>query len=111
MSWKWSGGSFPSSVTPLIILELVTEDDCSLLESLLYRLYSLRDTVDEVYCYLIKMITDNPSPVSEMKGFEVLFLLSRCILPSNNFFNYCLRFCYNSVQNRDDVRLLSSPHS
>lgn len=89
----------------------LTEDDCSLLESLLYRLYSLRDTVDEVYCYLIKMITDNPSPVSEMKGFEVLFLLSRCILPSNNFFNYCLRFCYNSVQNRDDVRLLSSPHS
>ena len=88
----------------------LTEEDCSLLESLLYKLYSLRDTVDEVYCYLIKMITDNPSPVSELKGFEVLFLLARCILPSNNFFNYCLRFCYNSVQNRDDVGLLSFPY-
>ena len=81
----------------------LTGDDKALLASLLYKLGSLRDAVDEIYCFLLKMLNDNPFPERELKGFEVLYVLAHCFPPSNHFFNYCLRFCYYSLTNREEV--------
>ena len=81
----------------------LTGDDKALLASLLYKLGSLRDAVDEIYCFLLKMLNENPSPDRELKGFEVLFVLSHCVHPTNNFFNYCLRFCHDCFSNREEV--------
>ena len=86
----------------------LTGDDKALLASLLYKLGSLRDVVDEIYCFLLKMLNDNPSPDRELKGFEVLFVLARCTPPSNHFFNYCLRFCYSFLTNREEVGNVNS---
>lgn len=80
-----------------IVAGHLTGDDKSALEMVLYTLSMLHSEVDEVYAYILKMLTENPSPANELKGFEVLYVLTRCIPPSNHFFNYCLQFCYDHV--------------
>ena len=79
----------------------LTNDDKNALMKVIYELSVLRVEIDEIYCYALKMLKDNPSQVNELKGFEVLYILMCCFPPSNHLLNYCLRFCYDRLHSRN----------
>ncbi|CAM5156263.1 unnamed protein product [Eretmochelys imbricata] len=47
---------------------------------------------DEVYCQVIKQITENPKPESCIRGWQLLSLLTGFFLPSNTLMPYATKF-------------------
>ncbi|KAK3095857.1 hypothetical protein FSP39_020064 [Pinctada imbricata] len=47
---------------------------------------------DEVYCQVVKQITNNPDRSSEEKGWQLLYLLSSCAVPSSDLYDECEQF-------------------
>jgi myosin heavy subunit len=63
---------------------------------------------DEVYCMVIKQLTDNPHIPSLLQGWRLLSIISRYIAPSPAFFPYVLRYIYSHTPEaleHDDLEL------
>lgn len=57
---------------------------------------------DEIYCQLIKQTTNNPSPASDLKGWQLIAICAGAFPPSKDFEPYLLSYC---DKHKDDKTL------
>ena len=72
----------------------------SLASELLQSALDCKDVRTEVYCQIIKQLTQNPSSQSEQKGYELLVLCLYTFPPPPDFENYCEMYL-RSLPNKD----------
>ncbi|EGD81471.1 myosin-X [Salpingoeca rosetta] len=47
---------------------------------------------DEVYCQLIRQVTNNPSPEQQLRGWQLLAICAACFSPSKRLYRYVMAF-------------------
>mmetsp|Transcript_11196 Transcript_11196/g.12942 ORF Transcript_11196/g.12942 Transcript_11196/m.12942 type:complete len:1567 (+) Transcript_11196:219-4919(+) len=62
----------------------------------------------ELYCQIIKQITENPDDESKKKGYDVLALCLRTFLPAENFVDYLVMWIRQHPDLNDEVTLYTS---
>eukprot|EP00002_Diphylleia_rotans_P005132 TRINITY_DN1421_c0_g1_i1.p1 TRINITY_DN1421_c0_g1~~TRINITY_DN1421_c0_g1_i1.p1 ORF type:complete len:1546 (-),score=390.98 TRINITY_DN1421_c0_g1_i1:282-4919(-) len=59
-----------------------------LAQEIITQAHELHDIRDEIYCQLIKQLTYNESPESEMKGWQLMQIFVQSFPPSDGFSNF-----------------------
>jgi len=72
----------------------------SLASELLQSALDVKDIRTEIYCQIIKQLTQNPSGQSEAKGRDLLILCLYTFAPPPDFENYCEMYL-RSLPNKD----------
>lgn len=82
-----------------IILELIMVCECrplpypnALAQDLLEQCLATPELRNEVYCQIIKQLTENPSPQSAQKGWQLMKCCLQTFPPSEEFANYLEMF-------------------
>ncbi|KAG9128049.1 hypothetical protein FRC07_005636, partial [Ceratobasidium sp. 392] len=56
---------------------------------------------DEIYCQVVKQLTDNPSPESTFRGWQLLCVLLVTFPPSKNFEGYLRSFMLSKIKHTE----------
>ena len=81
----------------------LAKSDVIRLQSILYKLCSMREVIDEVMCYVIKESVDCNDALCELKAYEVLAVIVNCIHPTDHLFNYLVSYVYRKIYDKDEV--------
>ena len=88
----------------------LTKSDVVRLQSILYKLCSMREVIDEVVCYVMKESVDCSDALCELKAYEVLAAIVGCIHPTDHLFNYLVSYLYRKIYDKDEVSAEATRH-